>query len=146
MGQIWGQKLKFLGSCLLSFSNSWPNAVYQKNTVFTLFFKHLTISNHLSFCKKTRSFPCIFRPLFHSTVLKAKSYMLCSKMTFLDPSLCPPGAKTATTGPPFSPKRPPKVQYPSRPLISFSRPGRDQRPKTPEVTFSSIQGSILEWF
>ena len=67
-------------------------------------------------------------------------------MTFLDPSLCPPGAQTATTGPPFSPKRPPKVQSPSRPGPAVSRPGRDQRPKTPKVTFSSIQGSIWEWF
>ena len=67
-------------------------------------------------------------------------------MSFGPQFVPPPGAQTATTGPPFSPKRPLKVQYPSRPLTSFSRPGRDQRPKTPKVTFSSIQRTILERF
>ena len=37
-----------------------------------MFFKHLAISSHQSFCKKINSFPCFFRPLFHSVFLHLK--------------------------------------------------------------------------
>ena len=66
--------------------------------------KHLAISNHQYFCKKINSFPCFFRPLFHSTVLKAKSYMLCSKMWFRTPVCAPVGSKMRPLGPKKAPK------------------------------------------
>ena len=81
-----------------------------------------------------------------SETLRFSFGLVWSKMCFWTPICALRGLQNATTGPPFPPKRSSKVQSPKWVGPSFSRSGRDQWPKTPKVTFSSIQGSILEWF
>ena len=129
----------FLGSCLHSCSNMWENTVYQKNIVFTLFFKPLTISNHRSFCQKTRRFTCCFRPLFYSTVLKAQSYMICSQMWFWTPVCAPRGIQNATTGAPFSPKRPQRCSTFSRP----EHPAADPKPTWARPAAQNARGYVF---
>ena len=100
-----------------------------------MFFKHLAISNHRSFCKKTYSFPSFFRPLFHSTVLKAKSYILCSKMWLWTPVCAPSGVQNATTGPPFSQKRSQRCSPPVGPWPLLADLGATSGPKRPRLRF-----------
>ena len=114
-----------------------------------MFFKHLAISNHRSFCKKTNSFPCLFRPLFHSTVLKAKSYMLCSKMWFWTQFVPPWDPKCDHWGTIFT-KKAPKVQYFFSPWASSCRPeadlGATSGPKRPRLRFHRFRGRFWSDF
>ena len=118
------KKLYFLRSCLHSFSNSWENAVYQKNTAFTVFFKHLATSNHIYSKKQIHNFLCFFRPLFHSTGLKAKSYMLCSKMRFWTSNLCSPWAPKCNHWGTILTQKTSNARSPELPWTSWGRPGR----------------------
>ena len=103
----------FLGSCLQSVFRTVEKTLYIKKIVFTTFVKHLAISNHRYFSQKICTCPCFFRPLFHSTALKAKSHMLCSKIRYWTP-ICAPMDCTPTEGWPLladlgatsGPKRP----------------------------------------
>ena len=104
------------------------------------FFKHLAISNHQSFCKKINSFPCFFRPLFHSTVLKPKSYMLCSKMRFRT------GSKMRPLGRHFRQKGSQRCSPPvgGRPLLADL--GATSGPKRPRLRFHRFRGRFWSDF
>ena len=107
-----------------------------------MFFKHLATSNHLYSNKQIHNFPGFFRPLFHSTGLKAKSYMLCSIMWFWTPICAPRGPQNATTGAQFSPKRP-QMRGPPNYLGRLGGDLGDQRSKnSPSLRLHRFKGRI----
>ena len=111
-----------------------------------MFFKHLAISNHQSFCKKINSFPCFFRPLFHSTVLKAKSYMLCSKMWFRTPVCAPVGSKMRPLGRHFRQKGSQRCSTPVPPWPLLADLGATSGPKRPRLRFHRFRGRFWSDF
>ena len=76
-----------------------------------------------------------FRPLFHSTVLKAKSYMLCSKMWFRTPVCAPVGSKMRPLGRHFRQKGSQRCSTPVPPWPLLADLGATSGPKRPRLRF-----------
>ena len=128
------KKLYFLGSCLHSFSNSWQNAVYQKRYVFTEFFKHLAISNHLSFWKKTSSYA--FTDDYAIVQFwRLKVTCFAQKWRFWTPVCAPLGPKLRPLGHPFRQKGPQRCSTPVGPWPLLADPGATSGPKRPRLRF-----------
>ena len=87
-----------------------------------------------------------FRPLFHSTVLNAKSYMLCSKMRFWTPICAPRCIQNATTGPPFTPKGPQRWSPPNGWRPPKADLGATSGPKRPRLRFHRFRGRFWSDF
>ena len=107
-----------------------------------MFFKHLAISNHQYFCKKIYSFPCFFRPLFHSVFLHLKITCFAPTCDF-GPQFVPPvGSKMRPLGHHFCQKGSQRCSPPvgGGPLLADL--GATSGPKRPRLRFHRFRG----WF